>query len=95
MTISEPRSSKFREALHLDTSNILFIASGAFDGMGKIVRERKEIKVGEGGGLGEHGENGVIVFSLDLIAYIYIYIYISQLPHLQPPSQHHNHYNSH
>jgi len=34
-----------RETLDIDTTNILFIAAGAFNGLEKIVKKRKNVKV--------------------------------------------------
>ena len=34
-----------RETVDIDTTNILFIAAGAFNGLEKIVKKRKNVKV--------------------------------------------------
>ena len=47
MNVPERNSRKMRgETIAVDTTNILFIASGAFNGLDKIVSGRKQDKVG-------------------------------------------------
>ncbi len=42
------RSSHVRgETLSIDTSNILFVASGAFNGIDRIIKRRKQEKVSQ------------------------------------------------
>ena len=46
MNVPERSSRKMRgETIPVDTTNILFIASGAFNGLDKIVGRRKQDKV--------------------------------------------------
>ena len=47
VNVPERNSRKMRgETIAVDTTNILFIASGAFNGLDKIVSRRKQDKVG-------------------------------------------------
>ncbi|ESN99904.1 hypothetical protein HELRODRAFT_121032, partial [Helobdella robusta] len=44
INLPESKSSKSRETVTFDTTNVLFIASGAFDGMQTIIKNRKDYK---------------------------------------------------
>lgn len=47
VNVPERNSRKLRgETIQVDTTNILFIASGAFNGLDRIVNRRKNEKVG-------------------------------------------------
>ena len=49
VNVPEKNSRKLRgETVQVDTTNILFVASGAFNGLDKIVSRRKNEKVCEG-----------------------------------------------
>ena len=46
VNVPERTSRKMRgESVPVDTSNIMFVASGAFNGLENIVRKRKQDKV--------------------------------------------------
>ena len=51
VNVPERNSRKLRgETVQVDTTNILFIASGAFNGLDRIISRRKTEKVGGGQG---------------------------------------------
>lgn len=46
VSVAEKCSKRLRgETVQIDTTNILFIAAGAFNGLDKVVKKRKAIKV--------------------------------------------------
>lgn len=48
VNVPEKNSRRLRgETVHVDTTNILFVASGAFSGLDRIVNHRKNEKVRE------------------------------------------------
>ena len=48
MAVSDKSARKLRgETIPVDTTNILFVASGAFNGLDKIVSRRTSEKVGQ------------------------------------------------
>lgn len=50
MNVPEKNSRKLRgETVQVDTTNILFVASGAFSGLDRIISRRKNEKVRETG----------------------------------------------
>ena len=80
------RKHPHQEFLQVDTSNILFICGGAFDGLEEIIAERTRVKpqLGFGGGLGEgrmHSE-GLLrqVAAEDLLRFGMIPEFVGRLP---------------
>ncbi len=80
------RKHPHQEFLQVDTSNILFICGGAFDGLEEIIAERTRVKpqLGFGGGLGEgrmHSE-GLLrqVAAEDLLKFGMIPEFVGRLP---------------